>query len=312
MKSVLVVGGSYFAGRAFVEALRACGGYAPSVLNRGTRPLGLEGVEEFVCDRHDTERIARIVPARQWDAVVDFCAYRPGEIADLLASLPGSVRRYVLISTATVHRNSLCLPMREDAPMLDAPDPGPGGDYAYGKLLLERELASVCAERDIAHVCLRPAFVYGERNYAPRESYFFDLMARNQTIIVPCAPQSLFSMVSVRDLARICVACVDDENDLDGAYTVCSDELVSYDRLIEVFETISGRKLDVRRQPIRLIHAAGIPLPFPLEEHLVYSGARLKRALGYEYMSLLEGMGKTYAWHVAEGARASRSGSVRT
>lgn len=302
-KNVLVIGGSYFSGRVFIEELQAAGGYVPYVLNRGSRPLGLVGVQELVCDRRDADGLGRVVPPLDWHAVVDFCAYDPGDIATLLGNLPGSVRRYIYISTATVYRNSLQLPIREDAAKLTAPLPGPAGGYAHNKWLLEGELARLCDEQGIAHVCLRPAFIYGKYNYAPRESYFFDLIARQETIVLPSPPQALFSMVSVWDVARICIACLGNEKVFNGAYTLCSDELVSYDLIVEVLEAITSSKYQVRRQPVRLINAAGLPLPFPLEEHLVYSGARLQDLLGYHYLPLLEGLTRTYAWYLDRGTR---------
>lgn len=303
MRNVLVIGGSYFAGRVFVEELRNSGDYVPYVMNRGNRPLRLEGVEEIVCERHDTERMSRVVPPVEWHAVVDFCAYEPGDIATLLSGLPGSVRQYIYISTASVHRNSLHLPMREESSKLAAPAPGPGGTYAYNKWVLEGELERSCEERGIAHASLRPAVIYGQHNYAPRESYFFDLIARQETIVLPSPPQALFSMVSVWDVARICIACIGNEKVFNNAYTLCSDELVSYDLLMEVLETITSRKYEVRRQPVRLINAAGIPLPFPLEEHLVYSGALLRDTLDYRYMTLPEGMSRTYDWYLEHRSR---------
>ena len=121
-------------------------------------------------------------------------------------------------------------------------------------------------------------------------------MARDETIILPTPPQALFSMVSVWDMAKICIACMGNEKVFNNAYTVCADDLVSYDLLMEVLEEITSKKYKVRRQPTRLINASGIPLPFPLEEHLVYSGSMLKEILNYRYMTLLEGMTKTYNW----------------
>lgn len=306
MKNVLVIGGSYFAGRVFVEELLASGAYAPYVMNRGSRPLDMEGVTEIVCERHDTGAMARAVPPREWHAVVDFCAYAPGDIATVLQHLPGTIRRYVYISTTSVHRNSLRLPMREDAPALTGPAPGPEGDYAYRKWLLEGELREACEKKRIAHVSLRPAFVYGKYNYAPRESYFFDLIARNEPIVLPTAPQALFSMVSVWDLAKICIACLANDEVIDDAHAVCAEDLVSYDRLIEVLAAITARKLDVRHQALRLINAARLPLPFPLEEHLVYSGARLQGILNHRYLSLEEGMARTYEWYLRQSSRQTR------
>lgn len=303
MKNVLVVGGSYFVGKVFVEELQRRDGVAIHVLNRGRRPLRLDGVREIASDRHDGPAIARSLPPLEWHAVVDFCAYQPDDVRLLLGHLPGTVRRYVLISTATVLQTTSALPMDEDAPALTGPAPGPGGDYGYKKLLTELALEELSRERDIRHVSLRPPFIYGKYNYAPRESYFFELMAKGETIVVPAPPQALFSMVSVWDVAAVTIACLDDERVLDRAWIVAPDELVSYDRLIEVLETISGKRLDVRRQPVRVIEAKGIPVPFPLTEHLVYSGARLRHALQYRYMSLLEGMRRTYDWFRERGTR---------
>jgi 2'-hydroxyisoflavone reductase len=113
---------------------------------------------------------------------------------------------------------------------------------------------------------------------------------------VPSLPQTLFSMVSVWDMAGVCIACLGNEKVFNKAYTVSAEELISYDRLIEVLETITSKKLNVRRQPARIIEARNIPLPFPLEEHLVYSGSLLQETLDYQYMSFLEGMTRTYNW----------------
>ncbi|MBI2857022.1 MAG: NAD-dependent epimerase/dehydratase family protein [Chloroflexi bacterium] len=298
MKNVLVIGGSYFLGRIFVEELLGRGGYAIHVLNRGHRPLKLEGVTEIVCDRHDADRLAQVVPSLEWDAVVDFCAYVPDDVATLLQRLSGPVHKYIYISTATVHQNSLTLPMTEDTPTLTGGSGEPVGDYAYQKLLTEVKLKELCQARGIGHVSLRPSFIYGKYNYAPRESYFFKLIAANETLTVPSAPQTLFSMVSVWDVARVCIACLGNEAVCNRSYIVCPEELISYDRIVETLEEITGKTLTVSRQPIRVIEFKKIPLPFPLVEHLVYSGKLLQQTLGHKYLSFAEGMRQTYEWFV--------------
>jgi 5,10-methylene-tetrahydrofolate dehydrogenase/methenyl tetrahydrofolate cyclohydrolase len=45
MKNVLIIGGSYFVGKTFVEELRNSNEYVPYVMNRGTRTLKLDGVK---------------------------------------------------------------------------------------------------------------------------------------------------------------------------------------------------------------------------------------------------------------------------
>jgi 2'-hydroxyisoflavone reductase len=296
LKNLLIIGGSYFAGKTFIEELVKTGGYSIYVLNRGTRPLRLKEVTEIVCDRHDSAKVRELIPALEWQAVIDFCAYEKGDIKGILQNLPRSAQKYIYISTTTVYQNSHQLPMREDTLKLGGPLPEAGGDYAYKKLLLESELIENCKMLGIPYLILRPAFIYGQYNYAPRESYFFNLISRDETLILPSPPQALFSMVSVWDLARVVLKCVENQKVNNNSYNVCAEELISYDRILEVLETITSRKFNVRRQPARIITASGLPLPFPLEEHLIYSGTSLKDILNYQYLPFLQGMTLTYNW----------------
>ena len=75
MKNILVLGGSYFVGRVFVEELLKTDSYKVYVLNRGTIPMRREEVTEIVCDRHDRDGMKRLLPDVDWCAIVDFCAY---------------------------------------------------------------------------------------------------------------------------------------------------------------------------------------------------------------------------------------------
>jgi len=296
MKNILIIGGSYFVGRVFIEELLNHAEYSIYVLNRGRIPLKLENVKEIICDRHDAVKLHQTVPPLEWHAVVDFCGYEPEDIVTLLQNLTGSVQQYIYISTASVYQNSLNLPMKEDTPTLTCPMPYPGGDYAYKKWLTELKLKELCEERSIVHTSLRPAFIYGKYNYAPRESYFFNLIAKGEPIIVPTSPQALFSMVSVWDVARICISCLGNEKVFNQAYNVAAEELISYDKLIESLERTTSRKFTILRHPVSLIEAQKVPLPFPLTEHLIYSGTLLRDILNYQYISFQQGINRTYNW----------------
>ena len=294
MKNILVIGGSYFAGKVFVEELKNYDEYAIYVMNRGNRPLNIEGVNELVCDRHDALSLEMTVPPLDWHALVDFCAYDPDQIDMLLYNLPGTVNHYILISTTTIYENSLDIPMMEDAPRLQGALPGPHGDYGYKKWLTEVKLKEVCEEKGIHYTSMRPAFIYGKYNYAPRESYFFNLIAANKPIIVPFLPHALFTMVSVWDVANILIASLGNEKVFDNAFNLSASELISYDKLVDTLEKITSKRFNVQRLPISKIDADRIPLPFPLAEHLVYSGEKIAKLLDFEYTSFLEGMTKTY------------------
>jgi nucleoside-diphosphate-sugar epimerase len=170
----------------------------------------------------------------------------------------------------------------------------------------------MCEQRGIPYTILRPCIIYGRYNYAPRESYFFDRISNDEPMIVPQNRLALFSFVWVADVARIILRCIDNADVFNQTFNAAAPELISYRRLVEVLETISGKWLPVEEMSVEDINAGGIPLPFPLDSHLIYSGAAIQRKLGFEYTSFVTGMGDTYEHYrflqeQKESARAKSS-----
>jgi 2'-hydroxyisoflavone reductase len=300
MKNILVIGGSYFAGRVFVEALARTKAVNVFVYNRGRIPLRMEGVTELVGDREKEEQIEKVIPDMNWDALVDFCAYVPDHVDKMIGSLRGPVNHYILISTTSVYRNTRSLPIDENGPKLSGPQPelGPYADYGWQKWLTELRLSEVCPRRGINYTVLRPAIIYGRYNYAPRESYFFDLIRKGFPVILPENELALFSFVWVVDLAKIIGSSLLNSKVFNQAFNVAAEELISYRRLVEVLEEISGKKIPILTMSAAEIEKRKVPLPFPLDSHLIYSGQRISRLLEFNYTPFWEGMKKTYEFYL--------------
>jgi hypothetical protein len=49
---------------------------------------------------------------------------------------------------------------------------------------------------------------------------------------------------------------------------------------------------------VEQINEEQFPLPFPLNEHLIYSGALSQGILGFQYTSFLGGMRETYRYYL--------------
>ncbi len=288
-------------GRVFVEELiqdQQCSIY---VMNRGRVPLRLQDVHEIKADRHYADQVRTNLPDIEWDAIIDFCAYKPQDIEIIFSALTkGCIGHYIYVSTASIYKKTNDLPIKETAQKLDGPQPelGIAADYAYNKWLTELALEKQCHDRGMPYTFIRPTFIYGKYNYAPRESYFFDLIQKKETIVVPENGLALFSFVSVWDVARILNRCIGNRDVFDSAFNVAGDELISYERFMEVLEEITAIKPLIQRMSVDEINRKGIPLPFPLDEHLIYSGASLHDVLQYEYTPFLEGMRETYKYFV--------------
>ena len=300
MRSVLVIGGSYFAGRVFVEQLSEDNGTSLCVLNRGSRPLGVAGLREIACDRNDTARLKGMLSGQSWEAVVDFCGYTPQDVRSVLAALPpGSVGHYLFVSTVSGYAPTRKLPVKENAAKLAAAQPelGPAANYGYEKWLAEKALSGLCREASIPLTCLRPTIIYGKYNYAPRESYFFDSILAGRTLVVPEGDLPLFQFVSVWDVARIITMCLCNPEVHNQVFNLSAEELVSYGRFIEVVEAVSRRRATVRALNVAEIERNRIPLPFPLASHLIYDGTLIQKTLSFAYTPFVSGMEKAYAWY---------------
>ncbi len=252
-----------------------------------------------MCDRQDSDRLKTLLPRTSWDAVVDFCAYTPQDVETVLSALPAdSVKHYIYISTASIYEDTLDLPVKEDSPKLSGPQPelGPYADYGHNKWLGELKLMDLARASSIPYTVLRPAIIYGKYNYAPRESYFFDLMRQKKTIVLPDNDMALFQFVSVWDVASIIRRCVGNVKVFGAAFNLAADELICYRRLVEVFEKVSGSRIATRTLSIKTINHLRIPLPFPLDCHLIYSGKLIQEILNFHYTPFATGMQRTYDW----------------
>jgi 2'-hydroxyisoflavone reductase len=296
MKNVLVIGGSYFAGRVFVETLSKSDQVNIYVFNRGHLPIGIQGVHQLVGDRDIPDTLFRAIPKKHWDVVIDFCAYTPEHITTLLHHLPGTLGHYIFISTTSIYAPTSKIPIPEEALKVTAPQPELGEFAEYGLLKWLAEIAceKTCRQKGISYTILRPAIIYGRYNYAPRESFFFDHVIANKPLAVPENPNIFYSFVWVDDLAEILIACMENEKTYGQAFNVAGEERISYAMMADMIEEVCGRKIQRRIMSINEIIAEKVPMPFPPDEHLLYDGSKLRNVLGFEHTPFLLGIAKTW------------------
>jgi len=297
--NILIIGGSYFAGRSLVELLMNEKKGNIHTFNRGNIPLNIKGVTEFHGDRTSPDSIRLNLPPTDWDAVIDFCGYSAEDIESAIQGIPGKIRHYIFISTASVYDHSAMLPLDETARILSKPQPEPRNhvEYVLGKIRAEESLRTPHREKAIPWTILRPSILYGRFNYAPRETYFFDLMEKEAPIIIPEQNLALFNFVFVEDLSAIIALCINNQKGYNQVFNTVSPEFVSYQKFVEILEIISGKTIKTIEKSVRTIIEEKIPLPFTMDHHEVYSGDKLQKALGFKFTPLIQGMKKTYEFY---------------
>lgn len=291
---LLVIGGSYFYGRVFV--MEAAKEHGITVWNRGTYSMEAFGVRQITGDRH--ERAAGC--GEDYDAVIDFCAYAPGDIRKTFQLLTGKIGQYVFISTVDVYERDASVVKKEDTPFEERPIAGEAGAYIAGKVALEQETAEVCRERGIPYTVLRPAILYGPYNYAPRESAYIQMILQNHVLPRFTDAQGQFQFVYVKDAAQAILKCLGEEKACGQAYNLCQDQILTYESFFEALkraaqpEDLEG----LAEVPLTVEQAVsqGVPVPFPAtaaETHLC-DNAKGKAQLGISYTEFEEGMRRTY------------------
>jgi nucleoside-diphosphate-sugar epimerase len=269
--------------------------YELHVLNRGKTPINRAEVKEYVCDRHDTLRAARLIPDLQFDALIDFCAYEPGDIKEIFEVFGGRIKQYIYFSTASVYLPENGVQKREDAPVYTASDGTPAIDYIFKKLLLERELTDACEPAGAAYTILRPTFIYGPFNYAPREPYFIECIARNKTLPIPTDATGRWSFVYVIDIYRLLTRLIANTRAYNDIFNLAAPEILDYTGLISEFARLNHGPFPSKNVTVKQVIKENIPLPFPLDNDDLTDGGKLRDALGFAYTPFTEGMEKTFS-----------------
>lgn len=244
---VLVIGGGRFIGRHIVAAAVARG-HAVTTLNRGRTTN--HGVEHVVCDRRNPTDEARRALTRDWDLVVDTCAYQPPDIGPTTAILRGRVRRYIMLSSSGVYaRTRSRKPISERSPTVSPDDPRPSVRSALGKLACE----SLLGDEFSALLAPRLGLVTGPHDPTGRLTYWLERALRGGQMLVPMAPNQPVQLIDVRDVAAFVLDVA--EKPVTGVINVVppKDKIATARQLIDSVVAATGSRVAPRWLPERAV-----------------------------------------------------------
>lgn len=295
MKKVLVLGGTYFTGRVFtMMAVKA--GYSLALINRGRFSMKKFGeIMEYHFDRHDLDAL-RSMPPQDYDAVIDFCGYEPGDVKSALENLPGNIGQYIFLSTSDVYDRSLCTLKDEQTALMTVQSSCNAGEYMLKKAQLDLETIETCSAMGIPYTIIRPAFIYGPFNYVPRESYYIEKIVKNQPIPVPMDAGASFQFVYVKDVAAALMLCCEKDIAKNQAYNLSAPDIFTYKSYMSMLKEVSDIPFTTYPVTVQEVLGQDLPLPFPLayEESELFDGSKIVRQLGLTYTPFREGMEMAY------------------
>src|SRR3954464_13824996 len=113
---ILLIGGTHFVGHGIAQAALDAG-HDVTLLHRNPTDE-LPDATHLLADRDgDLSLLAGL----SWDATVDVCAYRPGQVRHLHEALGERGGHHVFISTVSVYREPATAGADEDSPLFDEP-----------------------------------------------------------------------------------------------------------------------------------------------------------------------------------------------
>lgn len=274
---LLVLGGTSFLGRAFVEAALE-EGHQPTLFNRGKTNPGLFAgrVETVLGDR---TRDLRPLAGRSFDGVVDVACYFPADAARAVAALADATARYLFVSTVSVYADERTV-NDEDSAVAELTDPADTGLESYGarKAACEEIVRSRLGQRA---TIVRPGLIVGPHDPTDRFGYWPRRMAEGGRVLAPGEPSDPVQFIDVRDLAQFMLRLVVEER--PGTFNA-TGEPIEFGSFLEGCEAALGAAAEVVWVPSARLLDAGVepwtelPLWLGDPELLVASRVDISRA----------------------------------
>ena len=199
MEKILVVGGSYFIGKKIVEILSNAD-YEVFTLNRGTRPTK-NCITNISCDRNDQNQMNCALKNHRFAAVIDVSGTNKLQAQILYKALDKeNIKNFIFISSSAVYDvENISTPFKESDKIAENKY---WTDYGKNKIEAEEYYTKVLSKTSAKFIILRPPYVYGEDNYAQRESFIFEHLYNDKPIIIPLSNPKLQFIYS-KDLGNI-------------------------------------------------------------------------------------------------------------
>ena len=297
---ILVLGGTVFLGRAFVEAALARG-HEVTTFTRGQRnPELFPEVEKL---RGDRDGALDALRGREWDAVCDTSGYVPRVVRASAELLREAAPHYTFVSSVSVYAGFAEPGMDEDAPLGELEDPATEAVHEhYGplKAACERAVQDVYGEGALV---IRPGLIVGPHDPTDRFTYWPRRVAAGGDVLAPAPPERQVQFVDVRDLAEWNVRLAEER--VTGVFNATGPtETVTMGAFLDECRSATGSDAHLVWVDGDLLVEAGVepwmelPLWIPGDDHAGFMSIDVSRAVaaGLTFRPLADTIRDTLAW----------------
>ncbi len=205
---ILVLGGTVFLGRHFVEAALARG-HEITLFNRGLTDNPFKDFVHSLVGERDPDKGAGLAALAQgqWDAVLDTSGFVPRHVAASCAALAGRTGHYIFVSSVSAYADLSVPGIEEHAPLATLADPASEDiqrDYGALKARCEQLVVQHFGKRALI---VRPGLIIGPHDPTDRFAYwaarFGDptlLGTRGNLVVMPAPADRPIQCIDARDI----------------------------------------------------------------------------------------------------------------
>jgi nucleoside-diphosphate-sugar epimerase len=232
---ILFIGGTGFISTA-VSRLAIEKGFELYHLNRGLRSPSLPGIHHITSDVHRPDDARLALQGMEFDAVVDWIAYKPEDIERDLAIFRGRVGQFVFISSASAYQKPPAhYLITESTPLYN-----PYWQYSRDKIACEERLMQVYREEGFPVTIVRPSLTYDSNFPIAIGGWgcytLADRLKKGLPIIVHGDGSSLWVVTHSEDFGRGFLGLLGNPKALGHAFHITSDEVLTWN---EIYRTIA-------------------------------------------------------------------------
>ncbi len=302
---VLFIGGTGVISSACAE-LALARGVELTLLNRGqsVRPAPA-GARIIHADARNRGQAEAALDGLKFDAVVDWIAYTPEQVAADVELFRGRTGQYVFISSVVVYRKPSSLPVTESA-MLD----NPLWDYARNKIACE-DLLAAALRTGFPVTIVRPAHTYDCTKLPTPGGYTpIGRMRQGKPAVVHGDGTSVWVLMHHRDFAKGLVGLLGNPRAVGEAFHITSDELLTWNQIYQILAQAAGvtepQLVHVPSEVIaRFNPVLGASLLGDKRHSAIFDNSKIKRFVPdfAATIPFARGAEELIAWHDADPAR---------
>lgn len=224
-------------------------GHELCLLNRGRSALpAAPGARLLHADVRDEAATREAVEGRDWDAVVQWVAFTPSQVAQDLRVFAGSTGQYIFISSASTYQKPPASWLITEL----TPAVNPFWRYSQEKIACEELLAGQDA---VPWTVVRPSHTYGKSQIPvaigswSKPFTIIERMRRGAPVIVPGDGTSLWTLTHNSDFARAFTGLLGRKEALGETFHITSDEALSWDQIYLAVAAAAGAQANLLHVP---------------------------------------------------------------